>query len=293
MDYIPAKTIITRTKASEWFGTDYNMNIYRGCSHGCIYCDSRSLCYQIEDFDKIRAKENVLEIIKSELSKKIKKGVIASGAMSDPYNPYEKELKLTEGALELLNEYRFGSSIATKSSLIERDINILKEIQSHSPVIIKMTITTADDDKSSKIEPQASLPSERFEALKKLSENGIYCGILMMPLLPFINDTKENIIELIKKAGDNGVRFIYPSFGMTLRIGNREYFYSKLEQLFPGLKQKYIARFGNQYYCGSPNKKRLFEIFEEECSKYGIIYKMKEIIKGYREKYCVRQLSLF
>ena len=293
MDYIAAKSIITRIKAPEWFDADYNMNIYRGCCHGCIYCDSRSLCYQIEDFDKIRAKENALEIIKNNLSGKRKKGVVATGSMSDPYNPYEKELKLTQGALKLLNEYKFGSAIATKSSLIVRDIDILKEIKSHSPVIIKITITAADDSLSSKIEPHASLSSKRFEALKKLSENGIYCGVLMMPILPFINDTKENIVNIIKKAGDCGVRFIYPAIGMTLRSGNREYFYSKIEQLFPGLKQKYMKQFGNQYYCASPDNNELFGIFKEECSKYRIIYKMKEIIKDYKEKYSLKQLSLF
>ena len=293
MDYIAAKTIITKVKAPDWFDFDYNMNIYRGCCHGCIYCDSRSLCYQIEDFDKIRAKENALEILKKELAKKIKKGVVASGAMSDPYNPYEEKLKLTQGTLKLLNEYRFGSAIATKSSLIVRDIDILKEIQSHSPVIIMITITAADDDLSSKIEPQASLSTSRFEALKKLSENNIYCGILMMPILPFINDTKENILDIIKKAKDSGARFIYPALGMTLRSGNREYFYSKLEQLFPDLKQKYIKQFGNQYSCASPNKSKLFELFREECSKYDITYKMKEIIKDYKEKYYFKQLSLF
>ena len=293
MDYITAKTIVTRIKAQEWFAADYNMNIYRGCCHGCIYCDSRSLCYQIENFDKIRAKENALEIIKSELSKKRKKGVVASGSMSDPYNPYEKELKLTREALKLLNEYKFGSAIATKSSLVVRDIEILKEIQSHSPVIVKITITTAADSLCGKIEPHAPLASERFEALKKLSENSIYSGILMMPILPFINDTKENIISIVKMAHDSGAKFIYPAFGMTLRSGNREYFYSKIEQLFPDIKQKYVKQFGNQYYCGSLNNKELFEVFKEECVKYGIIYKMKEIIKDYKEKYYSKQLSLF
>ena len=293
MDYIAAKTIVTRIKTPEWFDADYNMNIYRGCCHGCIYCDSRSLCYQIEHFDKVRAKENALEIIKNDLSHKRKKGVVATGSMSDPYNPYEKKLKLTQGALKLLNEYRFGSAIATKSSLVVRDIDILKEIQSHSPVIVKITITAADDELSKKVEPNAPLSGSRFDAIKKLSENGIYSGVLMMPVLPFIEDTKENILSIIKMAHDNGARFIYPAIGMTLRSGNREYFYSNLDQDFPGLKQKYIKKFGNQYYCGPQNRNELFDIFAKECNKLGLIYKMKEIIKDYKERYSQKQLSLF
>ena len=293
MDFISAKTIITSVKRPEWFDTEYNMNIYRGCCHGCIYCDSRSLCYQIEDFDKIRAKENALEIIKNELSRKIKKGVVATGSMSDPYNPFEEELKLTRGALTLLNDYRFGFAVATKSSLIERDIGIIKEIQSHSPVIVKITITTADDDLCSKIEPHAHLSSRRFDAIKKLSENRIYCGILLMPVLPFLEDTNENILNIIKMAHAAGARFIYPAFGMTLRSGNREYYYSKLDQFFPGLKQKYIKEFGNRYYCGSSHMKELYALFARECSRLGIKYKMADIIKDYKGKYTQKQLTLF
>jgi DNA repair photolyase len=297
MDYVAAKTIVTRVKMSGWFDAEYNMNIYRGCCHGCIYCDSRSLCYQIENFDTVRAKENALEIIKKDLSTKRKKGVVATGAMSDPYNPYEKELKLTQGALKLLNEYKFGIAIATKSSLVMRDADILKEIQSHSPVIVEMTITTADDNLSKKIEPNVSLSSSRFDAIKKLSEKGIYAGVLMMPIIPFIEDTKENILNIVKMAHDNGAKFIYPAIGMTLRSGNREYFYTKLDEHFPGLKQQYIKKFGNQYSCNSPHSKELFYAFAAECKKLGIAYKMADIIKGYKGKYEQKhehkQLTLF
>ena len=166
MDYIPAKTIVTQVKKHNWFGIDYNMNIYRGCSHGCIYCDSRSLCYKIENFYTIRAKQDALRIIRDDLLKKRKRGVVATGAMSDPYNPLEKEYKLTRNALELLNAYRFGVAIATKSDLICRDINILKDIQVHSPVLVKMTITTDNDNLCEIIEPKAPLSSERFSAVK-------------------------------------------------------------------------------------------------------------------------------
>lgn len=150
IEYIPAKTIVTKTKSPEWFGMDYNMNIYKGCCHGCIYCDSRSECYHVENFDKVRAKENALQIIRDDLRRKVKKGVIGTGAMSDPYNPFEEKLCLTRHALELVDAYEFGIAIATKSPLITRDADILSGIKEHSPVLCKITITTADDELSKK-----------------------------------------------------------------------------------------------------------------------------------------------
>jgi len=192
MEYIKAKKLISQyAYDNSWFDINYNMNIYKGCCHGCIYCDSRSECYQIEDFDRVRAKENAIESIGKELKGKRRKGVIGTGAMSDPYNPLEKKFQLTRGALEEVNKYNFGISIATKSPLITRDIDILKKISSHSPVLIKMTITTFDDDLCKRIEPNVPCSSERFKAIKQLSDNGIYTGILLMPILPFINDTEE------------------------------------------------------------------------------------------------------
>ncbi|MDR0472880.1 MAG: radical SAM protein, partial [Treponema sp.] len=172
IEYIPAKTIVSKTKNHSWFGADYNMNIYRGCSHGCIYCDSRSLCYRIENFDAIKAKQDALRIIRDNLLKKRKPGIVATGSMSDPYNPLEKELKLTRNALELLNAYRFGAAVATKSNLVVRDTAVFKDIQAHSPVIIKISITTSDDSMSKIIEPNAPVSSERFEAVKELTDNG-------------------------------------------------------------------------------------------------------------------------
>ncbi|MCL2294659.1 MAG: radical SAM protein [Spirochaetes bacterium] len=293
MEYIPAKSIVLRPKNHGWFGTDYNMNIYRGCSHGCIYCDSRSLCYQIEDFDRVRAKQDALRIIRDDLLKKRKPGVVATGAMSDPYNPREKELKLTRNALELLNAYRFGVAIATKSALVARDVNILKDIQEKAPVLVKITITTADDNLGKIIEPNASLPSERFDVLKTLSESGVYAGVLMMPILPFIEDTEENIINIVRKAKENGARFIYPAFGMTLRAGNREYFYEKLDLHFPGLKEKYIKKYHDRYNCTSPKAKKLWSIFAEECNRLELRYQMKNIVADYKRGYAARQLNLF
>ena len=293
MEYIPAKRIVIQPKKHNWFGADYNMNIYRGCSHGCIYCDSRSLCYRIENFYTVRAKQDALRIIRDDLLKKRKRGVIATGAMSDPYNPYEKELKLTRNALELINAYRFGVAVATKSTLIVRDSNILKDIQENSPVLVKMTITTADDNLCKIIEPNAPVSSERFEAVKTLNSNGVYAGILMMPILPFIEDTEENILSIIQKAKESGARFIYPAIGMTLRTGNREYYYEKLDKYFPGIKEKYIKRYDIRYNCTSPKVKRLWNIFTEECKRLEIRYQMKDIVIDYKRGYTAKQLNLF
>jgi len=293
VEYITAKTIVTQPKKHGWFGIDYNMNIYRGCSHGCIYCDSRSLCYRIENFEQIRAKQDALRIIRDDLLKKRKRGIIATGAMSDPYNPCEKELKLTRNALELINAYRFGVAIDTKSTLIVRDVNILKDIQVNSPVLVKITITTADDNLSKIIEPNAPVSSERFDAVKKLNENGVYTGILMMPILPFIDDTEENILNIVHKAKESGARFIYPAIGMTLRTGNREYYYEKLDQYFPGIKEKYIKQYDMRYNCTSPKARKLWNVFTDECNRLEIRYQMKDIIIDYKRGYTDKQLNLF
>ena len=269
------------------------MNIYRGCSHGCIYCDSRSVCYKIDDFDTVKAKKDALRIIRDDLLKKRKPGVVGTGAMSDPYNPHEKELKLTRNALELLNAYRFGVAISTKSTLISRDINILKDIQAKAPVLVKITITTADDDLSKIIEPGAPVSKERFAVIKTLTDNGLYAGILMMPILPFIEDTEENIIGIVNKAKENGARFIFPAIGMTLRQGNREYYYEKLDQFFPGVKEKYVKRYGERYSCSSPAAKRLWNMFTQECNNARMLYQMKDIVAGYKRGYTLRQLNLF
>jgi len=293
MDYIPAKTIVTQVKKHNWFGIDYNMNIYRGCSHGCIYCDSRSLCYHIENFDTVRAKQDALRIIRDDLLRKRKKGVVATGAMSDPYNPLEKEHKLTRNALELLNAYRFGVAIATKGDLVCRDIPILQDIQVHSPVLVKMTITTASDDLCRIVELAAPLSSARFSALKTLSENGVYAGVLMMPVLPFIEDSEENIVSIVRKAKESGARFVYAALGMTLRAGNREHYYENLDRHFPGIKEKYMQKYGERYTCTAPKVKKLWDIFTAECRKQELRYEMRDIIIDYKRGYTARQLELF
>lgn len=294
IDYIPAKTIVSPYASnSNWFGTNYNMNIYKGCCHGCIYCDSRSDCYRVENFERVKAKANALEIIRNDLKRKVKTGVIGTGSMSDPYNPFEKELLLTRHALELINAFEFGVAIATKSSLITRDIDILSEIKEHSPVLCKLTITCADDKLSKIIEPNVCPSSERFAAIKKLSDAGIFAGILLMPVLPFITDTDDNIRNIVRLAHENGAKFIYSALGVTLRDNQRKYYYKKLDEHFPGLKEKYIKNYGNNYSCGSTKARQLSQIFRTECDKYGIIYKMPEIIRGYKLGYDDTQLSFF
>ncbi|OEF96989.1 SPL family radical SAM protein [Desulfuribacillus alkaliarsenatis] len=294
MEYIPAKTIVTNAKDSQWFGIDYNMNIYKGCCHGCIYCDSRSACYRIENFDQVRAKENALRIIRDDLNRKVKQGVVGTGAMSDPYNPFEKELKLTRNALELINAYEFGAAIATKSNLVTRDIDILKDIKKHSPVLVKLSITAYEDKLSKIVEPNVSPSSERFDTIEKLTNAGIFAGVLMMPILPFIEDNEDNILQIIHRAKESGAKFIYPAFGVTMRQRQREYFYEKLEQHFPELKKKYQSRYGDtRYSCTSPKAKKLWGIFNEECDRIGLYYKMKDIIWAYKLGYKKRQMSLF
>jgi len=293
MEYIPAKTIVTKTKTSAWFGTDYNMNIYRGCSHGCIYCDSRSDCYRIEAFDQVRAKEDALRIIRNDLARKVLTGVIGTGAMSDPYNPFEAELKLTRHALELINAFGFGAAITTKSPLVTRDMDVLCDIKQNAPVLIQLSVTTADDRLSKQIEPHVAPSSERFAAIRKLSDAGLYTGILLMPTLPFLTDTEENILEIVRLGKESGARFIFPAFGVTLRSGQREYFYHKLDQSFPGLKEKYIKRYGDRYNCSSPKAKQLYAVFAEACHKLGLRYRMPQIIQDYKRGYAIDQLSLF
>lgn len=292
MEFIPAKTIISGYRDDNpWFGSNYNMNIYKGCSHGCIYCDSRSACYGIENFHEVRAKENALAIIHSEIRSKRRTGVVGTGAMSDPYNPYERKYRLTRGALELINTFGFGAAIATKSDLIARDIDVLKKIRQHSPVLIKLTITTCDDGLCKKIEPNVAVSSRRFATL--LTANGIFAGILVMPVLPFIEDNEENIRGIIKLAHKSGAKFIFPALGVTLRQNQRDWYYSKLDELFPNLKMKYIKQYGNSYECPSPRAGDLWQLFKGECESHGLLYKMGDIVNGYKQGYDHVQPALF
>ena len=292
MEFIPAKNIISGyAHDSGWFGCNYNMNIYRGCSHGCIYCDSRSACYQIEDFDRVRAKADALGIIERNLRSKQKKGIVGTGAMSDPYNPKEAEYELTRGALRLIDQYHFGVVPLTKSALVTRDLDLYVNIAKHSPVCVMMTITTFDDTLAKKVEPNASPSSERFAALKTFSDAGIRTGIAMMPILPFLEDNRENLAGIVTRAKESGVRFIAPCPGMTLREGQREYFYAALDREFPGLKEKYQMRYGNDYSCMIPEFESLKYYFGSLCKKAGIYTYMNDIVDCITQGYVREQIS--
>lgn len=214
--------------------------------------------------------------------------------MSDPYNPFEAQYQLTRKSLELIDRYQFGISIATKSDLITRDIDLLLRIKEHSPVICKITVTTTEDELSRKIEPGVCASSLRLEAISKLSKAGIFTGILMMPLLPYLTDTEENIRNIIHAAHQTGAKFIYPSLGLSLRNGQREYFYRQLDVLFPkqGLSARYTRLYGSSYECPSPNADKLWKLFTSECNRLGIYYKMKDIISAYKNNYGYEQLTL-
>ena len=294
MKTIPAKSILTPKKDGDtWFGAQWNMNLYRGCNGGCIYCDSRSECYQIEKFDEVKAKANALALLEKELSSKRSTGVVGMGAMSDPYNSFERQEKLTRGALMLLHRKEFGVTIATKSDLILRDIDLLQAIDAHSPVCIKLTVTTADDDLSRKIEPRSPVSSRRLEALERLSRKGIYAGILLMPVLPFLTDSDENILQIVKRAKESGAKFIYPYYGVTLRGNQKQYYYQQLDRLFPGTKAKYLSGYPDGYEYRSKGARRLRILLEAACDEAGIVYRMEDIIRGYQQKTRGGQIGFF
>ena len=295
MEYIPAKHLLHRSRSAGWFGTDHTMNIYRGCCHGCLYCDSRSDCYRIGDFDTVRAKADAMRILRNDLARKVRPAFISMGAMSDPYNPYEKKLQLTRHALELIDAYGCGVAIATKSNLIVRDIDILTSIQRHSPVICKLTITTADDALAAKLEPNAPSPGARLAALKELGGAGLFAGVLLMPVLPFLEDGSEGVLAVVEAADRAGARFIYSAFGVTLRQGQREYFLDGLERAFPnqGLKERYLRQYGDRYQCTSPKARELWKVFTQACRERGILYDMRSIRRAAALGYGDRQLTFF
>ena len=295
MEYIPAKHLVNRNRSTAWFGSDYTMNIYRGCNHGCIYCDSMSECYRIDDFGTVRAKADALAIIRDDLRRKVRKGIVATGSMSDPYNSFERELSLTARALQLLDAYQFGVAIATKSDLITRDIAALQMIKAHSPVLCKMTVTTMDESLAAKIEPGAPNPNRRIAAVKSLTDAGLFTGVLLMPVLPFLEDTEENVLTVTRAAAEAGAKFVYPAFGMTTRDRQREAYLAKLDQLFPQqqYRQKYDKTFSNRYQCTSPKAQRLWNVFSAACQDLGLLYQMHHITAAYKRGYGDLQMSFF
>ena len=293
METVQAKQLLTPLHASDhFFHSDYNLNLYRGCSHGCIYCDSRSVCYQLDRFDQVRLKEDALSMLRGELQRKRKPGLVSTGAMSDPYNPFEKEWKVTRGALLLLKQHGFGAGFTTKSDLAARDTDLLADIQRTAPVRACFSITCAEDALSLALEPNASPTTKRFEALEALSGAGVFAGVWLNPVLPFLTDTEENILSIVRRTRECGGRFIVCHFGMTLRTGNREYFYQALDKDFPGLKSKYAKAFGLDYECFSPRAKELEEAFTEECCRLNLYYRFPDINRAMFANQS-RQLNMF
>lgn len=289
MHYVKAKGILSPKNG---------MNLYRGCSHGCIYCDSRSKCYHMEhDFEDIEVKENAIQLLEIALKRKRQKCMIGTGGMTDPYIPLEMEIGNVRKALSLIYEYGFGFTVHTKSDRILRDINLLRKINEKTKCVVQMTLTTCNEELCKKIEPNVCTTSKRFEVLKKLNEAGIPTVVWLSPILPFINDTESNISGILDLCIDAKVYgIICFSMGLTLRDGNREYFYSQLDRLFPHLKEKYIQKYGNRYEIDSPDNSKLMRLFHQKCSENGILHNNEQIfdyLHKFEEKQAPQQLSLW
>ncbi|MFQ9965334.1 MAG: radical SAM protein [Thomasclavelia spiroformis] len=274
------------------------MNLYRGCTHGCIYCDSRSKCYHMEHaFEDVEIKENAINLLENTLKRKRLKCMLSTGSMTDPYLPLEDEFGSVRKALSLAYKYGFGFTLITKSNRVLKDLDLLKAINDKTKCVVQMTLTTYDEDLCKKIEPNVSTTKERVEALKKLNEAGIPTVVWLCPILPFINDTEENIKGILNyciEAKVYGV--ICFGMGLTLREGNREYFYNQLDQSFPNIKDKYIQTYGMQYQINSPNHTTLMKLFHQLCEDNGIVHDNKiifEYLSEFEEKNRSIQLSLF
>jgi DNA repair photolyase len=271
---VTAKTLLSSSKQPDpWFGIKYTMNLYRGCQHQCIYCDSRSECYQIENFADVIVKVNAIDLLKQELPRKRVKGTIGTGSMSDPYLPLEATRRLTAEALDVIAEHQFPIHVLTKSDLVLRDLETLRVI-SRVYAAISFTITTADDELGKQVEPGAPLVSRRFAAMAQLAAAGLLTGVLLMPVLPFIEDNPENITAIVARAKDCGATYILASFGMTLRDRQRAHYYAQLDRLFPGLRPHYEQQYGTRYSAAARNAKQLEQIFREACERHGIATRM-------------------
>ena len=278
MHYVKAKGIFT---------SDYGINLYRGCTHGCIYCDSRSEIYQINHkFEDIEVKENAVELLKKELIRR-KPFMVVTGAMTDPYIPIEKRLQHVRKCLELIYRYGYGFSCLTKSDLILRDLDLLKKINEKTKVVVQITLTVANDDLCKKIEPNVSPTSKRVEVLERLNENNIPAVVWLSPILPYINDTEQNINSILDWCIDTNVKGVLNlDMGLSMRQGNREYFYKKLDENFPGLKEKYVEEFKDQEFIYGRNYRKLKGIIKNTCQKYKILYKQDDIFNYIHEFPC-------
>ena len=270
------------------------LNLYRGCTHGCIYCDSRSACYQMNHaFEDIEVKEDAIEILRRQLQKKRRPCMISTGAMTDPYLHLEEKLGLTRQALELVEELGFGITLLTKSDRILQDLDLIQRINEKAKAVVQVTLTTSDDFMAAKIEPRVSVTSKRIRILQECQKRGIPTVVWLGPLLPFLTDTKENVVALLAICHEAGVKGIVNfGFGVTLREGNREYFYRQLDRLFPGVKERYIKEFGNRYECISPENNQLMTLYHQLCEAYGILHHNQEVFQ-YLQEEGPEQLALF
>ena len=268
MHFVEAKGILTGGKGR------YGLNVYRGCSHGCIYCDSRSRCYQFtHDFEDIEVKQNAPELLEQALRSKRKKGMIGTGSMSDPYMHCEEQLRLTRKCLEIIRQYGFGAAVQTKSDRIMRDIDLLDEINRTAKCVVQMTLTTYDDRLCRLIEPNVCNTKRRIEVLEAMQEREIPTVVWLTPILPFINDTEENVSAILEACAKVKVKGIVCfDMGLTLRDGDREYYYAALDRCFPGLKERYIRAYGSAYEVPSPNREPLMKLFRSFCGEHGIMY---------------------
>ncbi len=290
MHFADAKGILTGS------GGHCGMNVYRGCTHGCIYCDSRSTCYRFtHPFEDVEVKRNAPELLEKALRSKRRKCMIGTGSMSDPYMHCEEQLRLTRRCLEIILRYGFGAAIQTKSDRILQDIDLLDRINRSAKCVVQITLTTYDDRLCSIVEPNVCSTRRRIEVLERMRERGIPTVVWLTPILPFINDTEENVSAILQACADTGVRgVICFDMGLTLRDGDREYYYAALDRHFPGLKRRYKERYGSAYELPSPNAGPLMALFRETCRKYGMISDPDECFRyldEFPEQY--RQMSLF
>ncbi len=290
MHFVDAKGILTGNSGF------YGMNIYRGCSHGCIYCDSRSRCYHFTHlFEDIEVKRNAPELLEKALRTKKRKCMIGTGSMSDPYMHCEEQLGLTRQCLEIILKYGFGAAVQTKSDRILRDIDLLDAINRKTKCVVQITLTTMDDDLCRIVEPNVCNTKRRVEVMEAMQARCIPTVVWLTPVLPFINDTVENIQAVLEACVRTGVKgIICFDMGLTLRDGDREYYYAALDRHFPGLKKKYAERYGNAYELPSPRSKELMKMFRDTCREHGILYEPQdcfEYLRAFPEK--EEQLSLF
>ena len=289
MHFVDAKGILSAKNG---------MNLYRGCTHGCIYCDSRSKCYQFtHDFEDIEVKQNASELLEQALHSKRKKCMIGTGAMCDPYMHCEKELRLTRRCIEIIERYGFGLAIQTKSDLVLRDLDLFQKIQEKAKCVVQMTLTTYDEALCKIVEPNVCTTKKRFETLKILQQNGIPTVVWLSPILPFINDAEENIEGILDYCIDAGVYGIINfGMGMTLREGDREYFYAALDKHFPGLKEQFHHKYGYAYQIASSQNAKLMKLFHKKCRAHGIVDNVEEMfqyLSTFPQKEQYQQLRLF